>query len=195
MGNAVWHGGASRAALSFARGGAVLLERRTPFSVTKNTPRAKRLPEKETWSGSRSHHDGGYDMHDGRTRKVDTLEGVPIPDFLEANRISLTLVSGTQAGTEYTLEGLRTIVGRSPKAAIQLDDESVSSEHAAFEVGPSGIQVRDLASTNGTCVNGETVVSAPLAHGDRVLLGDCELQLVVEARERPPRVWSVGDDA
>ena len=69
------------------------------------------------------------------------------------------------------------------------------AEHAAFEVCETGFGVRDLASTNGVRVNGKEVLSAVLEHGDRVRLGDCELQYVVETRERPVKAWSVDGEA
>jgi pSer/pThr/pTyr-binding forkhead associated (FHA) protein len=49
----------------------------------------------------------------------------------------------------------------------------VSSKHALFEVTPSGLVVEDLASTNGTQVNGSDI-SSPivLTPGDRVEVGD-----------------------
>jgi len=134
-------------------------------------------------------------MHDGRTRKVDSSETNRSLGFLETHRASLTMVSGPAAGTEYPLEGARTIAGRSVKAEIQLEDGSVSSEHAAFELDAKGFGVRDLASTNGVCVNDKPVLSLALEHGDRIRLGDCELQYVVEDRSREPTAWSVKEGA
>ncbi|MAG29657.1 MAG: hypothetical protein CL908_02040 [Deltaproteobacteria bacterium] len=134
-------------------------------------------------------------MHDGRTRKVDLVEPGKSLAFLEAHRASLTMVSGSTAGSEFALEGARSVAGRSSKAQIQLDDGSVSLEHAAFELDGHGFGVRDLASTNGVQVNGKPVLSAALQHGDRVRLGDCELLYVVEERTRPLRTWSVEEDA
>jgi len=134
-------------------------------------------------------------VHDGRTRKVEIESANRRGEFLERHRATLTLVSGSEAGAEWPLEGVRTLAGRSSKALIQIEDASVSAEHAAFEVCESGFGVRDLASTNGVRVNGKEVLSALLEHGDRVRLGDCELQYVVEARERPVKVWSVDSEA
>jgi S-DNA-T family DNA segregation ATPase FtsK/SpoIIIE len=134
-------------------------------------------------------------MHDGRTRKVEAPTEARRDAFLERYRASLTLVTGPEAGSEWVLEGRRQIAGRSEKATIQLDDRSVSSEHAAFELASDGFAVRDLASTNGVRVNGRDVLSQRLEHGDRVTLGDCELHYVVEARAARAPVWSVDDDA
>lgn len=134
-------------------------------------------------------------MHDGRTRKVEAEDFDRAKDFLEAHRVSLTLMSGPEAGLEWAIEGARTVAGRSEKAIVRLDEPSVSSEHAAFEVDERGLGVRDLASTNGVTLNGTPILSAPLVHGDRLRLGDCELQVVVEEREAAPRVWSLSEEA
>lgn len=134
-------------------------------------------------------------MHDGQTRKVEAETIELRHDFLERFRASLTLVSGPEAGSEWELEGRRQIAGRSSKAVIQIDDGSVSSEHAAFELGDEGFAVRDLASTNGVRLNGKEVLSKKLTHGDRIRLGDCELQYVVEARPERAPSWSVDEEA
>ena len=105
------------------------------------------------------------------------------------------MVSGDAAGTEWMLEGARSVVGRSSKAAIELDDPSVSVEHAVFELTAEGFGVRDLASTNGVLVNGKPTLSTGLQHGDRIRLGECELQYVVEAKRDQPTAWSVEDEA
>ena len=134
-------------------------------------------------------------MHDGLTRKVDTPESPHSgASFLAGHRVTLTLENGPEAGTEWALEGARTIVGRSAKAGIQLDDPSVSSEHAALELTESGFGIRDLASTNGVDVCGKRVLSTALQHGDLIQLGDCQLRYIVEEKTRAPKVWSVEEE-
>ena len=85
------------------------------------------------------------------------------------------------------------IAGRAEGAAIRLDFESISAEHAAFEIGTEGFGVRDLASTNGVLVNGKEILSHPLEHGDRVKLGDCELQYVALPRDRDTKAILIDD--
>ena len=104
------------------------------------------------------------------------------------------MISGPASGTEFSLEGARSIAGRSEKAEIQIDDPSVSSKHAAFELDANGFGVRDLASTNGILVNDKEVLSTALQHGDRIRLGDCELQYVIVERTRSPKAWSLEDE-
>lgn len=138
---------------------------------------------------------GGNAVNDGRTKRVETDSSGRQENFLARHCATLVMVSGPAAGTEWTLEGARTVAGRSPKAGIELDSRSVSQEHAVFELAKDGFGVRDLASTNGLVVNGKPVQSAPLSHGDRIRLGDCELQYIVDDRPGNPRAWSVEDDA
>jgi pSer/pThr/pTyr-binding forkhead associated (FHA) protein len=130
-------------------------------------------------------------MHDGRTRKVDSPPPARPAPFLESHRATLTLLRGPAAGSEMELDRPRLIVGRGETADLRIDAPSVSSEHAALEAGPDGFGIRDLASTNGVKVNGAEVMSVDLKHGDRIVLGECELQYVVEERTRAPRAWAV----
>ncbi len=132
-------------------------------------------------------------MHDGRTRKVDAPASASPPSFLENHRASVTVLRGPTAGIELEFGDCRVLVGRSPTAGLQLEDDSVSLEHAVFELDANGFGIRDLASTNGVKVNGAEVLGAELKHGDRIVLGTCELQYVVEERSKNPRAWVVDD--
>lgn len=136
-------------------------------------------------------------MHDGLTRKVESALPTPQHAFLEQNVATLTILAGPAAGAEFPLDAQRQVAGRSDAAQIRLEFASISAEHAAFELGEKGFGVRDLASTNGVRVNGQEVLSQWLEHGDRIQLGDLELQYVVEPRDRSPRTWELdeGTDA
>lgn len=134
-------------------------------------------------------------MHDGRTRKVESWLPEQPEVFLEEHRASITIIRGPAAGTEFELEAKRTIIGRSPEAQIQIDDPSVSSEHAAIELDSQGFGIRDLASTNHVLLNGAEVLSSVLKHGDRIQLGECELQFVIEDRTPHAKTWNVEENA
>ena len=94
------------------------------------------------------------------------------------------VLEGSAVGTEYALERERVSIGRGLEADIVLADDATSKQHAAFELGEDGYQVRDLGSTNGLFVNGARIVACDLKHGDRVRLGEHTLQYVVEAQPR-----------
>ncbi len=130
-------------------------------------------------------------MHDGDTRQVRVDDEDRAGNWLARNRASLILLSGPNAGIEYELDAPRLLIGRSATAGVRLDDPSVSSEHAAIELGSDGFGVRDLASTNGVRVNGAVVLVAELKHSDRIECGECELQYLVEARSG--RTWQIED--
>src|SRR5262249_37385849 len=64
-----------------------------------------------------------------------------------------------------------TIVGRSVKAAIQIDGDLVSRQHARFFQQGDRWYVEDLGSRNGTLLNGNRITTAPLTAGDVVMIG------------------------
>jgi pSer/pThr/pTyr-binding forkhead associated (FHA) protein len=73
-------------------------------------------------------------------------------------------------------------LGRDAKQDVVIPDMSVSRFHAFAKPGPDGaLLLQDAGSTNGTTVNGQSVLTAGagparrLAPGDNVRLGHIEL--------------------
>lgn len=62
-------------------------------------------------------------------------------------------------------------IGREDGNVIQLNDERVSRFHAKIQEDRDKIVITDLASTNGTKVNGETVQVALIRPGDVISIG------------------------
>jgi hypothetical protein len=92
--------------------------------------------------------------------------------------------NGPDAGLrrEIPEEGLS--VGRSSQNDLVLRDELLSRRHCRFTLQDGGPVVSDLATVNGTFVNGSQIsADAVLKAGDRVAVGDTTL--VVEAPEEP----------
>ena len=88
---------------------------------------------------------------------------------------ALTIESGPQTGLTYVLGPGNTVAGRGPDCAIFLPDVTVSREHARFSVDASGLSMTDLASTNGTYVNGARYEAGMLAEGDLLMIGKFHL--------------------
>ena len=131
-------------------------------------------------------------MQDGHTRKVAPKAPTRPPSaFLEQHRAVIVTLLGATAGNEYELDCDRMTIGRGPNVDLAFDDATMSREHATFEVIDDRMRLRDLGSTNGVLVNGASVVMADLSHGDRIELGEHRFQLVVEKRERKPRVCEI----
>ncbi len=86
--------------------------------------------------------------------------------------MTLTVMTGLDAGRHVLLEDRPLVLGRSPDTDLVIDDPGVSRRHAA--VGGSseeGFFVEDLGSTNGTFVDGQRVERAALTSGSTIQLG------------------------
>jgi pSer/pThr/pTyr-binding forkhead associated (FHA) protein len=67
--------------------------------------------------------------------------------------------------------GATTTIGRLPDNAVVIDSPAVSGHHACVFREGDHFVVEDLASTNGTFVNGKRVTRHVLQHGDTMRLG------------------------
>lgn len=84
------------------------------------------------------------------------------------------VISGRELGKKFNLARSTSLVGRSPKTDIQLDEDAVSRNHALIVNEGTRILVRDLGSTNGTYVNDiqlEKKQDQTLIEGDQVKIG------------------------
>ena len=76
------------------------------------------------------------------------------------------------------LGGARTVVGRSPEADVQLDDEGVSWNHLEIERRGDVLMATDLDSSNGTALNGEPLDRPRrLRDGDTLIVGGFRLEV------------------
>lgn len=86
------------------------------------------------------------------------------------------------AGSTLALDAITTL-GRDVNNAIVVDDQFASAQHAVLTFRGRSWYVEDLASTNGTFVNGQPVEGAiPIGYGDEIQLGQVRFRL-----ERPRR--------
>lgn len=106
-------------------------------------------------------------------------------------RPELVIVTGEQAGRRIAVGTGSVRLGRSSSNDIPIPDERLSRNHCLFEPsGESDIRVTDLASANGTLVNGVLLGDEPLVlhPGDRIEVGSTVLR--VEG-EPPPSAETV----
>ena len=83
---------------------------------------------------------------------------------------------------EYPLNKERITIGRKPHNDIQLDDPTVSGQHAAILMLQNAY-VEDLNSTNGVLLNGKKVTRRQLNHGDMIKIGRHELKFIDDSAE------------
>lgn len=92
----------------------------------------------------------------------------------------LEVIEGPDTGRRVSIRRSSVLIGReSPD--LKLADTQVSRKHCLIEIlSPGQIFVKDLASRNGTAVNGVMVKYARLAPGDRITAGDTTMVFLLE---------------
>ncbi|MFB8139438.1 DUF1707 and FHA domain-containing protein [Streptomyces parvus] len=79
------------------------------------------------------------------------------------------------------------LIGRDPANGLRLNHETVSRLHAELSAQNGRWVLRDLGSTNGTCVNGQRLVGAiPVRDGDQVSFGRMSFRLTAPDRLPTP---------
>jgi S-DNA-T family DNA segregation ATPase FtsK/SpoIIIE len=93
--------------------------------------------------------------------------------------VTVAVTHGPDAGHVRELPAGRHLVGRSPAADLCLDDDGLSRLHVEIEVGPDGVSVRDLGSTNGSALDGVELgeIPTPFTVGSTLALGASALTL------------------
>jgi len=88
-------------------------------------------------------------------------------------RETVTLTIGERV---YPVTTSRVVLGRSRECDVRVPDANVSRRHCEIaQEGASSWSVRDLGSTNGTELNGHKISGASLADGDRITIGDTDV--------------------
>ena len=88
----------------------------------------------------------------------------------------LVIMNGPRAGRDFRL-GRVTNIGRDPMHNdIILEDETVSAAHVRIKLERRRYVLYDLASSNGTTVNGQRVQRHSLADEHEIVLGDARLR-------------------
>ena len=123
-------------------------------------------------------------------RRAGPIRTAPLGDSNELRRAlqaqlhksvapSLVVISGPDVGLRTRLD--RSVeIGRDPTTSFALRDESISWRHVRVEDRGAGEWAAvDMASTNGTMVNGEKMAETVLRTGDRIMIGKTILEFQV----------------
>ena len=88
----------------------------------------------------------------------------------------LVVLNGPRRGKLYRIKRTGITIGREADNDIVLEDETVSRHHARLLVEPGignpQVYLQDVASVNGTFVNGERIVRQLLQDEDHIAIGD-----------------------
>ena len=82
----------------------------------------------------------------------------------------------------YEMKGMVTSIGTSADNDIVLKDKAVSRHHAKIRIEGQKYFVNDLASTNGTRVNGRKITKKWIKEGDSIEMGHTRITFKTEAQ-------------
>lgn len=89
---------------------------------------------------------------------------------------TLVRIAEAEAKTSFQLGQSSISLGRASENSIVLAEPNISRRHAQLTWVDNGWELVDLASSNGTWVNGEKVERRRIVPGDTIQLGDCVLR-------------------
>ncbi len=114
-----------------------------------------------------------------RKGKEEDLFGPDLP-LPFRKKIFLEIISESGKGKIIELGKGRVIIGRAD-ADVVLEDPEVSKKHTVLEAfSRDNVFVRDLASTNGTFVNGVQINSRKITDGDIIRVGSTKLKFYTQ---------------
>lgn len=118
------------------------------------------------------------------SHETHRIEGETEARASNTSRVSLIFSWADGLRAVSLQEGSGIVVGRSEPAQVILADRSLSRAHARISLHEGRVHVEDLASTNGTQVNGQRIREAFVDEGDVATLGAVELQVGARAVRR-----------
>lgn len=104
---------------------------------------------------------------------------------MDTQSLELVVTLGPVRGRRFTVPAAGLRLGRSSSCEIAIPDPALSRNHCLFEAREGSVWVTDLASANGTAVNGVELgpESFKLNVGDVISVGESELMVAVAGGE------------
>jgi diguanylate cyclase (GGDEF)-like protein len=114
-----------------------------------------------------------------KTTEVRLIEGRDPVERAATHEPALIMLEGDLPGQVFRLRAGRQIIGRRPECDIRVRERAVSGIHAEVIRVRDNVTINDLASTNGTLVNGMRIrTPVPLLQGSLLKLGNCVFKFV-----------------
>lgn len=108
---------------------------------------------------------------------VTVISGVS-RGLLDQASACLVITYGAELGRRFLLDRPEMVIGRSRGCDIMLEQDSASRRHALIRFSGGRYSVQDMGSTNGTCVNDDSVSEAVLNDADELRLGRTVLRFL-----------------
>ena len=132
----------------------------------------------ETMTSEKKKDESFDDSHTHGEEKTLVMESGTITHMRDSKKVppSLVLLMGPVGyiSRQWPIDSSDTIIGRSMKSSIFIDDGSVSKSHAKLTISFGEVSIIDLDSTNKTLVNGAALspfVPKVLKNNDQVKIG------------------------
>lgn len=110
--------------------------------------------------------------------QIDTLDPDPM-ERAQTHEPALVMLEGDLPGQVFRLRAGRQIIGRRPECDIRVRERAVSGIHAEVIRVRDTVTINDLASTNGTLVNGMRIrTPVSLVQGTLVKVGNCVFRFI-----------------
>src|SRR5581483_9591515 len=91
---------------------------------------------------------------------------------------SLVAIAGPLMGQRFEVHHGPLVIGRSQRCDLVFHGEGLSRRHCTMWVMNGCLWIRDLASTNGTFVNGARIATEKLKAGDQIQLGEIVVRVL-----------------
>jgi hypothetical protein len=102
---------------------------------------------------------------------------------MSAQAIKFRIFKSGELVGEQTLFNQVVKIGAGPASHLRLEGTGVAKMHAVVEIDRSGdLHVVDLGSSAGTVLGGRRITRAALESGDRISIGELEIEVVLEGR-------------
>ena len=111
---------------------------------------------------------GGGGGRPDRTVLISERDRAPVTGWL-------VVTFGDRKGERFDIRGDEADVGRANDCDVVIDHETVSGRHAKIRNEGGKYILYDLASRNGTMLNGKKISKAQLRDGDEITLGEMKM--------------------
>ena len=111
--------------------------------------------------------------------RLETDDPLDAVERAHQHEPALIMLEGDLPGQVFRLRQGRQVIGRRPECDIRVRERAVSGIHAEIIRVRDTVTINDLASTNGTLLNGLRIrTPVPLVQGNLLKLGNCVFRYV-----------------
>jgi diguanylate cyclase (GGDEF)-like protein len=111
--------------------------------------------------------------------RLETEDPLDAVERAHQHEPALIMLEGDLPGQVFRLRPGRQVIGRRPECDIRVRERAVSGIHAEIVRVRDTVTINDLASTNGTLLNGLRIrTPVPLVQGNLLKLGNCVFRYV-----------------